>query len=166
MWLRAEPKLSVKTRLPAMCMSPPHILWMDLYNAQMLSLRALTMTDRPRKDTDLSLFVGPYQHCEQQLYPPPSFSFGAPDPFRAPQQKRLSYLDNISVKFGQWNGLTGHCRRIWHREGPYLQSKRISHRSYWHDCVVAIEHWSIILALLIFEMTTIKINCIIVKRNW
>ena len=36
-------------------------------------LRTLTMTDRPRKDTDLSLFVGPYQVPVQQLYPlPPS----------------------------------------------------------------------------------------------
>lgn len=37
-------------------------------------LRTLTMTDRPRKDTDLSLFVGPYQAPVQQLYPlPPSY---------------------------------------------------------------------------------------------
>lgn len=37
-------------------------------------LRTLTMTDRPRKDTDLSLFVGPYQPRSSCIPFPPSRS--------------------------------------------------------------------------------------------
>lgn len=51
-------------------------------------LRTLTMTDRPRKDTDLSLFVGPYQPRSSSCNPSPPFpfSFRAPDPFMAPNK--------------------------------------------------------------------------------
>jgi len=79
-------------------------------------LRALTMTDRPRKDTDLSLFVGPYQPRSSSCIPSPPLPrsrSGHRILSGGSQQKRLSYLDSISVKFGQWNGLTGDCRRIW-----------------------------------------------------
>lgn len=77
-------------------------------------LRTLTMTDRPRKDTDLSLFVGPYQPwCSSCISSPLLVVLvRGTGSFHGPQQKRLSYLDSISVKFGQWNGLTGHCCRI------------------------------------------------------
>lgn len=72
-------------RLPAACVSPyrpPDTPYEWTYITLRCFLRALTMTDRPRKDTDLSLFVGPYQLRSGSCIPPPSFSSGAPDPFR------------------------------------------------------------------------------------
>lgn len=117
-------------------------------------LRALTMTDRPRKDTDLSLFVGPCQPRSSSCIPSPPLPrsrSGHRILSGGSQQKRLSYLDSISVKFGQWNGLTGDCRRIWYgaRENLLLTQKNFSSPIRdWHNCVITMEKWSAVVTLL------------------